>query len=139
MTCGPDAPRPRNEAPARYCVEPGSGHGDRAGGTAVDVEDARTELHGVGLRSEVAEDRHGVEAVEFRHPADIDAGLLQISGFGRASRGSPEYVSIIDSFMAQSVCGTRHEEKLAVGMPKPLPSQHDDLRGLEWHDRADRR
>ena len=71
-----------DEAPARDCVEPGGGHGDRAGGAAVDVEDARTELHGVGLRSEVTQDRHGVEAVEFRHPADIDAGLLQISGFG---------------------------------------------------------
>ena len=73
-----------DEAPARDCVEPGSGHRDRAGGAAVDVEDARTELHGVGLRSEVTEDRHGVEAVKLRHPADIDAGLLQIGGFGRS-------------------------------------------------------
>ena len=67
------------EATSREGVQPCSGLGQARGGTAVGVQDAAGQLHGVGAGRKEAQEAHAVEAVGLRDPDAVHAGRLQFS------------------------------------------------------------
>ena len=70
--------QPEDEATVGDEVETRCGLRHAGGGAREHVEDRRADLDRVGLRREVADLGHGVEAVGLGHPHDVEAGLFQL-------------------------------------------------------------
>ena len=77
ITCGSGRPEAQHGPAARHVVEARHRLEDGARRARVDVEDARPDLHPLGLRREVAHQRRRVEAVGLGDPDHVEPGSLQ--------------------------------------------------------------
>ena len=83
----PRSAQAQHRAPGRDVVETGDRLQQRPGGAREDVEDARADLDLLGLRSQVAHQRGGVEAVGLGHPHEVEARALEVDDLvGRGAR-----------------------------------------------------
>ena len=119
---GPDA---QHEPAPGHVVQAGRRHRGEGRRPGIELQDARGDLHPLGLRGEVAELADRIEAVSLGHEDDVEAGLLVI---GQLGDGLGEVARVIQCHpdahtcrafpkvdAAPAVCrGSRHPNPLRV-------------------------